>query len=306
VRPPLRIALAVATTITLGACAAASTTHAAPRRSPTTTPVAAIHVQLPFVDRTRPATDPIGVRTATERALPTELYLPAGGGAHPLVVFAHGYDGDPAKFSELFQHWSDAGFAVLAPRFPITYTGAAAGPLARAGDIAHQPADVTFVLDQLLASKYANRIDRRHIAAAGLSLGGGTVWGLITDRCCIDRRFRVAIVMDGNRFSFGDPTFVPNRIPVLMFHADRDYALSFAAARATYDRIAPPKYFVTFHEAVHAQPYENTPDPADPIVVRTSVAFLRGYLLGDAKAKATIITTATVPGVSDAEGDPGR
>jgi predicted dienelactone hydrolase len=296
---------ALAVGVSLAACGASP--HAAARTpAPVPRPVAAQHVQLALVDRSRPATDPGGTRSAPVRTLTTELYLPAGTGPHPLVVFAHGYNGDPTKFTELFQHWSDAGLAVLAPQFPITFTDPVGGPLARAGDIARQPRDMTFVLDQLLAGRYRDRIDRARIAVAGLSLGGGTVWGLITDRCCLDRRFRAAIVMDGNRFGFGDTTYVANRIPVLMYHADRDYSLSYAAATAAYQKLAPPKYLVTIEEAVHAQPYENTPDPADPMVVRSSVDYLRAYLLGDAAAKARIVADATVPGVSHAESDAAR
>lgn len=304
-------AIVAALVLTAAACASGSGHAAAP--TTTTNPELAsvppgpvTHVQLPFEDRSRPAVDPIGVRSAPTRMLPTELYLPSGKGRRPLVIFAHGYDGDPAKFTELLGHWAAAGFVVAAPRFPITYTGAAAGPLARAGDIAQQPRDMTFVLDRLLAGKYASRIDRTRIGAAGLSLGGGTTWGLVTDRNHLDKRIRAAIVMDGNRFGFGDDTYVQNRIPVLVYHADHDYSLPFASAQKDYARLAPPKYFVTLFETVHAQPYENDPDPADDMVRQSSVDFWRAYLLGDAKARSEIVATATVPGVSTAESVPGR
>ena len=75
----------------------------------------AMHLRLDLVDRSRPAVDPISIRNAPTRTLPTELYLPAARRPVPLIVFAHGYDGDPSKFSQLFQHWSDAGFAVVGP-----------------------------------------------------------------------------------------------------------------------------------------------------------------------------------------------
>jgi predicted dienelactone hydrolase len=307
-----RIPAIVATlALTAAACASGSARTAAP--STTTEPeLGAVpigpvtHVQLPLEDRSRPAVDPIGVRSAPTRHLPTELYLPPGTGRRPLVIFAHGYNGDPGKFTQLLGHWAAAGFVVAAPRFPITYTGAADGPLARAGDIAQQPQDMSFVLDQLLAGKYASRIDRTRIGAAGLSLGGGTTWGLITDRPNRDPRVRAAIVMDGNRFGFGDATYVPNRMPVLVYHADHDYSLPFADAQKAYAQIRPPKYFVTLFETVHAQPYEDDPDPADDMVRQSSVDFWRAYLLGDAKARSEIVATATVAGVSTAQADLGR
>ena len=161
----------------------------------------------------------------------TELYLPGGKGPWPLVEFAHGFNGDPSKFTQLFGAWADAGFAVLAPRFPITYTDAGTNPLGRATDIAQQPADMRFVLRKVLAGQYASRIDAHRIGVAGLSLGGGTTWGLISDRCCIERRYRAAIVMDGNRFGFGPTTFVPTTIPLMVLHIRTDIALPFQAAR---------------------------------------------------------------------------
>lgn len=289
----------------LTACGSGSGTGAAGGSESTAgaTPRPAQHVQLPLVDASRPAVDPVGIRSAPTRALPTELYLPAGSGRHPLIVFAHGYDGDPSKFTRLFAAWQAAGFVVASPRFPVTATGASAGPIARAGDIAEQPADLTFVLDRLLAGPYAKRIDAEHIGAAGLSLGGGTVWGLTTDSCCRDHRVTAAIVMDGNRFGFGADTYVPNRIPLLVYHADHDYALPFADARGAYAQARAPKYFVTLVGALHAEPYENTPSPPDDVVRRSSIAFWRAYLRGDRAARAAITATATVPGVSSAESD---
>jgi dienelactone hydrolase len=284
--------------VTLAACGS-SAPSARPAPTPRTQPAA--HVHLDLVDASRPAVDPIAVRSAPVRALPTELYLPASATPSPLIVFAHGYDGDPAKFTQLFQHWSDAGFAVVAPQFPVTYTGASAGPLARAGDYVQQPADLTYVLDQVLASTWADRIDAHHIGAAGLSLGGATIWGYIGNTCCRDPRVKAAIVMDGTQPSYGGGEKVPNRMPLLVYHADHDYSLPFAPARTAYDAAAPPKYFVTIFGAFHAEPYENTPNVADAMVMTSSTDFWRAYLLGQAAARARIVRDGTVGGVSTAE-----
>jgi Predicted dienelactone hydrolase len=210
----------------------------------------------------------------------------------------------PSKFTELFQHWSDAGFAVVAPQFPITYTGASAGPLARAGDYSQQPADLTFVLDHVLRSKWKSRLDPNRIGAAGLSLGGATIWGYIGNSCCRDRRVKAAIVMDGIQFPFEGGKIQPNRVPLLMFHADHDYSLPFASARTAYANAAPPKYFVTIFGAVHAEPYENTPTASDAMVMRTSTLFWRAYLLDQKIVPGEILTAATSPGISAAEYGP--
>lgn len=259
-------------------------------------------MRLDLVDRSRPAVDPIGVRSAPARALPTELYLPAGRKPVPLIVFAHGYDGDPSKFTQLLQHWSDAGFAVAAPAFPITVTGASAGPLSRAGDVKNQPKDLTFVLDGVLHSTWASRIDAARIGAAGLSWGGATVWGFIANTCCRDPRVKAAIVMDGSQVRF-DGTYEPNRMPLLVYHADHDYSLPFAPARDAYGRATAPKYFVTIFGAFHAEPYENLPNVADAMVMESSTQFWRAYLLRDETARAEIVPAATVAGISTAESE---
>ncbi len=263
-------------------------------------------MQLPLVDRTRPAVDPKGVRSAPVRGLPTDLYLPATSRPRPLILFAHGFDGDPSKFTQLFHRWVAAGFVVAAPRFPITATGANQEGIELAADYVHQPADMQFVLDRLLHGKYASRIDPSRIGLAGLSLGGGTVWALIENSCCRERRVDAAIVMDGLQFGFAGGRFGPNRVPLLVFHADGDPALPYQAARDAYARAAPPKWFVTLFGVMHAQPFEDSPSPADATVEQTSTDFWRATLLGDARARGRLVTEATVAGVSRAEADAGR
>ncbi len=291
--------------LTLGACASNAPVQSASGSlpTPTTTPVEPLHVQLDLVDASRPAEDPFDERSAPQRDLPTELYLPATAPA-PLIVFAHGYGGDPSKFTDLFTHWSDAGFAVAAPRFPVTYTGASGATLARSGDYLQQPADLTFILDAVLASEYGDRIDADRIGAAGLSLGGVTTWGWVTNTCCRDERPRAAMIMDGNRFDFADGRYVPNRIPVIVFHADEDPALPYANAEQSYRDAVAPKYFVTIEAFTHAEPFENTPAPSDEMVMRTSIDFWRAYLLDDVAARQQIVSDATVEGVSHAEAQP--
>ena len=299
-RPGVSSAAILMAAIVIAACSSGSAVVRAPHPQTATTPEPATHVHLDLVDRTRPAVDPIDVRNAPVRSLPTELYLPHARGPVPLIVFAHGYDGDPSKFTQLFEHWSAAGFGVVAPRFPITYTGAATGPLARASDYSQQPADLTFVLDRVLASQWKSRIDVKRIGAAGLSLGGATIWGFIGNSCCRDARVKAAIVMDGVQLGFDGGTRVANRMPLLMFHADHDYALPYPNAVTAYTSAAPPKYFVTIAGAFHAEPYENMPNIADDMVMRTTTAFWRAYLLGDTAARGEIVPDATVAGMSSA------
>jgi hypothetical protein len=86
-----------------------------------------------------------------------------------------------------------------------------------------------------------------------------------------------------------------------MFHADHDYSLAYDAARQAYATAAAPKTFVTLNGAMHAEPYENTPSPADAVVEKTSTDFWRAQLFGDERAAHALIPDATVAGVSSAE-----
>ena len=67
-------------------------------------------------------------------------------------------------------------------------------------DLGEQPADLGFVLDELLGpeSRLEAPVDPELIGAGGLSLGGATVYGLVYDDCCRDDRVAAAMVLDGD------------------------------------------------------------------------------------------------------------
>ena len=100
-----------------------------------------------FVDTTRPTVPTVGP-TLPSRTLATAIYRPNRHGQFPLIVFAHGASGHPDKFTKLFSAWADAGYVVAAPAFPLTNNHAAHQNI---GDVAQQPGDMSFVLDQVLA-----------------------------------------------------------------------------------------------------------------------------------------------------------
>jgi dienelactone hydrolase len=227
------------------------------------------------------------------RSLPTDLYLPVAKGPRPLVVFAHGYHGAPSKFTQLFSAWATAGYIVAAPRFPLTSNRGV--PFDQPGDHVNQPADMSFVLDRLLASQYGRAVDRNRIGVAGLSLGGGTVYGLVYNHCCTDRRFKAAAIFDSFRFPFPQP-FGVNKVPVLIMHIDSDLALSYDKAKESYLASASPKYFVTLFGGIHAEPYENSPSRHDATVMTVSVDYWDLTLLGDRGARARMLRDATASG----------
>ena len=272
-----------------------------PRATPTAATAGTYEVgQLTetFVDESRPTDSGSGEGNAPTRTLVTEILYPQGDGPFPLVVLAHGQTGHPSKFSQLMTAWASAGFVVAAPVFPLTSN---ATSFETVGDYVNQPADVSFVIDRMLASSddkngaLAGRVDGEHIGVAGLSLGGSTVYGVAFDDCCRDKRVDAALVMAGYLLPFGSANEFPS-VPLLIIHGNGD-----PRGRDPYGMAVPPKYLITIERPTHSPPFEDTPDPADQLVVTATVDFWNAYLYGQRAAIDALPTDANVPGVATLE-----
>jgi dienelactone hydrolase len=213
------------------------------------------------------------------RPLPTTLHVPAVEPPWPLVVFAHGWMGHPRKFTRLFGHWVDAGYAVAAPTFPFTNEASSGREF---DDVAAQPADVRFVLAHLLADP---RFDGRRVAAAGFSLGAVTAVAAAFER---SKEVEVAavIAISGRVLSFCECD-VRGR-PLLDVHGRLDDVVPYADGVALYDRAAPPKALLTIELPGHQHYVENEPpSPGDAVVDAVTMAFLDRVLhASDAPAPA--------------------
>ena len=253
--------------------------------------------RLRIVDETRstPAAGPL--EAGDTRVLLTDVYQPTGPGPFPTIVHSHGLAGSPEKFSDLFAAWAEAGFVVVAPRFPRTsdWVEGQSG----VADYTEQPADISFVLDHALADPALGAvIDAERIGASGLSLGGGTVYGLVWHDCCRDDRIDAAIVMSSLRFPF-DGDYGTNDVPVLILHGDADPALPYDDAVESYDDSAEPKWFIRLLGGGHAEPYENAKSPHDAVVTEVTLEFWRGTIGGDDAALDHIEFDGNVEGVSE-------
>ena len=124
--------------------------------------------------------------TSRQRAVPVRLYWPSTASAStvPLVVFSHGIGGSRRGYSYLGQHWAANGVASLHLQHVGSdsnlWFGNPFSLLGRLQDAAQEreaierPRDLSFALDQLLASSLGERIDNRRIVAAGHSYGANT------------------------------------------------------------------------------------------------------------------------------------
>jgi predicted dienelactone hydrolase len=243
---------------------------------------------VPLVDISRP-TPPIGDHPgAPVRDLQTVVWLPETHAPSPLIVLAHGYNGHPRKFSELAEHWAEAGYVVAVPRFPVTNDDFperdAAFDSARIGDLAAQADDVVFVIDALRAasadstSAVAGRIDPDRLGLYGMSIGALTVWAA-SARDALAGEVDALVQSDGahpgDAASLADAGF-----PVLIAHSDSDPIFPAEARLREFGELPTPKFLLVLHGAVHAAVAENTPTAADePYRIATTVFWDR-YVAG--------------------------
>lgn len=135
-------------------------------------------VEMLFVDSSR-ATDANGdFGGSPERSLPSVIWYPKdSAGPHPLIVYSHGFTSSHDETTYLLEQLASHGYVVLAANYPLT-SGAAPGG-ANANDVSNQPADISFLIDSLLAlsedkKPFLGEIDTNRIGLMGLSLGGMT------------------------------------------------------------------------------------------------------------------------------------
>jgi fermentation-respiration switch protein FrsA (DUF1100 family) len=276
-----------------------STTSGAPYRVDTATET--------FVDDSRPVDDPSGNLSAPARTLPTDVYVPDGPGPFPLVVLAHGFDGHPRKFTQLVTAWAEAGYVVAIPAFPLT-NDRAGGPT-YLQDYANQPADVSFVIDEVLRlaggddELLGGKVDDEHIGVAGHSLGGATTYGLVFNDCCRDDRVDAVVLMSTLRLPF-DGRYELGDVPKLLLQLTDDPIVPYEQAVDAYDEAAAPKFLVSLEDGGHFEPYENAPSEHDDVVRETTIDFWDAYLLGDSDGVDRLVEAAETSGNSRISAEP--
>lgn len=304
-RAPLAVALAAF--LLAAACAenpsAAPPTTASPTTTPTTTipagpdgPFAVGRHTETYVDTTR-ATPAAGIHAAApSRTLVTTIWYPAEGpasapvtddappldsaGPFPIVELSHGWTATAPEYESLGKAWASAGYVVAAPTFP-----ASSGPGGSLLDFVEQPADVSFVLDNVLAEATEpgnlldGLIDTERVGIAGHSLGGLTTVGAAMNTCCRDPRADAAIALAAVRIEFEGGTFGGGNPPILMAIGDADELVPMDHETALYAAAEAPKFLLTIHGGDHVDPYvPAVGGPDSRLVVDTTIAFLDFYL----------------------------
>jgi dienelactone hydrolase len=297
----------------------------AEKRSGAVTEYAVGRFDAQFVDQSRP-TDPNGTYAGSPiRTLPVLIMYPATGtpgglskklsktsakparraGPFPLIVFSHGFTASGPAYGEvLLRRIAAHGYVVAAPTFPLSNRDAPGGP--KLLDYVNQPADVSFVIDKMLAlnrqeGPFHGLMDRKEIGAMGHSLGAITTLGVTYNSANADPRIKAAVPLSGLQLPFPGGTWTWPRVPLLLVHGDKDGTVPYAGSTKSYANAKAPKFLLTLLGAPH------TPFGAPYLdqIVRTIDNFLDRYLRHDKHALTRLEQTGTVPGVSTLESNPG-
>jgi dienelactone hydrolase len=144
---------------------------------------------------------------------------PIAGGAHPVIVFTHGYTGTFTDYTFLFEDLASRGYVVAsvdhtyeatAVEFPdgrlvksVFGSHLAESTWQRDGQslaraVSVRPQDLNFVVDELArlngeaSGPFAGKLDLNGIAVGGHSLGGLAAWLSLKQ----DARFKAAVLVD--------------------------------------------------------------------------------------------------------------
>ena len=165
-------------------------------------PFAVARDTIVVTDPTRPPsaraqgapTQSLGTAGTDHRTLRVEVSTPAGArGLLPLVVFAHGFDSEPARYRALLDAWTALGYVVAAPETPESAHDLPGEP--RRDAILEQSKDVSAVVTAMLHADPS--IDPGRIAVAGHSDGGSSVAALAIDPALSDPRIDAYVVLSG-------------------------------------------------------------------------------------------------------------
>src|SRR4051812_7685378 len=205
---------------------------------------------------------------ARNRPVPTTIYVPESGTSAPLIVFGHGMLGHPRKFTRLFACWADAGYVVAAPAFP--HTSDENPPPYLIEDVANQPADVSFVLDQLLACGLG---DEQRLGVGGFSLGAETALAIALHPRYADPRIRAVVAIAGALFHPDFAADVLRPLPLLLIHGAKDKNSRLRESLKVYEAAQEPKDLVTIAGGGHGICQDDDPRGYSARVAELTTAF---------------------------------
>lgn len=187
--------------------------------------------EFTFVDESRPTDENRGVPGKPERTLPTTIWYPEGlEGDAPLIIHSHGILSSRTEMPYLMELLASHGYIIAAADYPLTSGSTEGG--ANANDTINQPADVTFLIDSILAlsdeeKPFAADIDTDRIGLSGYSLGGLTTYLTTFHPELRDRRVSAALAIAGPSAVFTPAYFQNSSAPTLAIAGTADALIEY-------------------------------------------------------------------------------
>jgi alpha-beta hydrolase superfamily lysophospholipase len=212
----------------------------------------------------------------------------------PVVVYAHGLSGSALSSMPILTRLAAAGFVVAALDFPLSKRAAPGG--SSAADYGQQPADISFVIGEVLGGRAGPlpAVDGGRVAVAGHSLGAMTVLGLTQNSCCRDDRIKAAVAISGMQLVWDGAWYQPRSTPLLLIHGDQDPIVQFNGSTDVFAAAPSPVALVRLVGAPHwvfGPPYID-------VVATSMVDFLRAELDDAADAGAALAVDGNQPGLA--------
>ena len=210
-------------------------------------------METTFIDDSRP-TNANGIFAGTdERRFESVLWYPrAAPGAHPLIVYSHGFMSNKRGGEYIARLLASHGYIVVAANFPLTYRYAPGGPTVT--DVANQPTDVSFLIDtvlQLEDAPFEGSVDTARIGAMGLSLGGLTTTLAAFHPTLADSRIKAAVSMAGPSYMLTADFFDPSGPPFLMLAGTLDAIVEYDSNAKTFVDRSPTSALITIEGGSH-------------------------------------------------------
>lgn len=278
---------------------------------------------------------PVGIRTETVydaargtaarwpipahagRNLATTFYYPAAAGVvstndqagaaprlgnFPLVVFAHGFDVNPATYEPFLHTVAAHGYVVAAPTFPIEGHIAGQAPAQRSSaEMVNQMYDLSAVITAVQQRAAGNTwlhgtVNAADVAVVGHSDGAMTVAGMQLSSGYYDSRPRATVVLSGAALDVpGGRYGIRNTVPLLIEQADGDPYNNPANAQFLFDNAHGSKAYLKLTGGYHLWPLIGNNYIAD-LTRRAVLAHLDGQLKGSATAFWALASVGSRPG----------
>lgn len=178
-----------------------------------------------------------------------------GNKQYPLIVYSHGFMSERSDVQYLLQHLSSRGYIVLAVDYPLT--SRASGDAILMADVVNQPADVSFLIDQItnpdtdIGKTFSHFIDENKIGLMGYSLGGLTSTLAAYHPSHRDPRVKAVVALAGPSAMLDKAFYQTNGIPFMMVAGTSDEVVPYDHHAAIISERVDNSVLVTIDAGSH-------------------------------------------------------